>query len=346
MSSRRIESVDILRGATIAFMVLVNNPGSWKAVYPPLVHSAWNGLTPCDCIFPTFLFVMGVSMYLSLRKGGFTLSWKMLKRTLLLLGIGLVLNYVSQVVYDNNWSLSSLRIPGVLQRFALCYGITALLVCRLPHRALPWTAGGLLILYGALLLVGNGYEYGAGNINARFDRALLGEGHLYPWDNGVDPEGLLSTLPAIAHTLVGFLVGGWLSRGDNRRIAVTGAALVLAGAGLSFLLPLNKKIWSPSFVFVTCGIASLLLAMLYFLVDEKHIWRQSGFFKVFGTNAIFCYVLADVLAWIFDRSGLHTASRTLLGETPLTSLLYAFFCVIVVWLLTLPLYRRKVFLKL
>ncbi|MBR1678739.1 MAG: DUF1624 domain-containing protein, partial [Bacteroidales bacterium] len=111
MSSRRIESVDILRGATIAFMVLVNNPGSWKAVYPPLVHSTWNGLTPCDCIFPTFLFVMGVSMYLSLRKGGFTLSWKMLKRTLLLLGIGLALNYVSQLVYNNDGSLSALRIP-------------------------------------------------------------------------------------------------------------------------------------------------------------------------------------------------------------------------------------------
>jgi predicted acyltransferase len=344
MSSKRIESLDVLRGLTVALMILVNNPGSWKACYPILRHADWNGFLLADFVFPSFLSVMGISMYISFSRNGFTLSWKVLRRTLLLLGIGLLCNWIGQVVWGGGWGLDSLRFTGVLQRFALCYGITALLVCKLPHKTLPWIAGGLLVLYGALLLLLGGYIHGPENFMARWDQALLGS-HVYGGDVP-DPEGLVSTIPAVAHTLLGFIVGRLLVKGDEGRIALTGAALVLAGIGLSFLMPVNKKIWSPSFVLLTLGITSLLLALFYRLIDRRHVWKHNGFWKVFCSNAILAYILGDVVAWTFDGTGFHVWCRDLIGDSGFLSLVYSVGCVLLVWLVVLPLYRRKIFIKL
>ncbi|MBR1490014.1 MAG: DUF5009 domain-containing protein [Bacteroidales bacterium] len=256
----------------------------------------------------------------------------------------LVNNWIGQIVWGGGWGLDHLRFTGVLQRFALCYGITALLVCRLPHKTLPWIAGGLLVLYGALLLALGGYIHGPENFMARWDQALL-EPHVYGGDIP-DPEGLVSTIPAVAHTLLGFIVGKLLLQGDARRIATTGTALLVAGMGLSFLLPLNKKIWSPSFVLLTLGIASLLLALFYWLIDRKHLWKHTGFWKAFGSNAILAYILGDVVAWVFDGTGFHLWYRNLIGDSGLLSLVYSIGCVLLVWLVILPLYRRKIFVKL
>ncbi len=343
--TKRIEAIDVLRGITIALMVLVNSPGSWSVRYPILRHAAWNGFTPTDFVFPSFLFLMGVSMFFSLRKSGFTLSWKVLKRFLLLLGLGLLLNIIGLLV-NGNPDFSQLRWMGVLQRFGLCFGITALLVCKLPHRSLGWVAAGILLLYSLLLLLGNGYVEGPENILARVDKAILGEQHLYRWGNGIDPEGLVSTIPAVAHTLIGFLMGKMLYEKDFQKLNAWGTVLLVGGYLLSWLLPLNKKIWSPSFVLLVCGAGTLLLSLLYWLIDETHLWKHTGFWKVFGTNAIFCYVLSDVMAWTWHLTGFQTWAMSQVPETPFTSLLFALFCVGLIYLLALPLYKKKIFLKL
>ena len=325
---------------TMAFMVLVNLPGSWSAIFPLLRHASWNGMTPTDFIFPNFLFVMGVSMFFSLRKQNFTLNGKMLKRFLLLLGIGLLINVISHFVYGSE----SIRFTGVLQRFALCFGASALIICKVNHKHLPWLVTGLLAAYSALLLLGNGYEYGPDNILSRVDRALLGS-HLYN-DQGIDPEGLLSTLPAIAHTLIGFLVGKILASGDFRKMDSQGTALLVAGLLLQYLLPLNKKVWSPSFVLVACGLGTLLLSLLHYIIDERGWWKRTGFFMVFGTNAIYCYLMSDVLTWAYHFTGFRTWAMSVMGTNPWTSLLFAVFSMLVVYFTALPLYRRKIFIKL
>lgn len=325
---------------TMAFMVLVNLPGSWSAVFPILRHASWNGMTPTDFIFPNFLFVMGVSMFFSLRKQNFTLNGKMLKRFLLLLGIGLLINVISHFVYGSE----SIRFTGVLQRFALCFGASALIICTVNHKHLPWLVTGLLVAYSALLLLGNGYEYGPGNILSRVDRALLGS-HLYN-DQGIDPEGLLSTLSAIAHTLIGFLVGKVLASGDFRKMDSLGTALLVAGLLLQYLLPLNKKVWSPSFVLVACGLGTLLLGLLHYIIDEKGWWKHTGIFMVFGTNAIYCYLMSDVITWVYHFTGFRSWAMGVMGTNPWTSLVFAVFSVLMVYLTTLPLYRRKIFIKL
>lgn len=325
---------------TLAFMVLVNLPGSWGVVFPPLAHSAWNGMTPTDFIFPNFVFVMGVSMFFSLRKQNFTLNGKALKRFLLLLGIGLLVNTISHFIHGSE----AIRFSGVLQRFALCFGASALIVCKVDHKYLPWVIVGILVAYSALLLLGNGYEYGPGNVLSRVDRAVLGK-HMYS-DNGIDPEGLLSTLPSIAHTLIGFLVGKILASEDFRKLDTLGTALLVAGLLLDYLLPLNKKVWSPSFVLVACGVGTLLLSLLHYIIDERGWWKRTGFFKVFGTNAIYCYLVSDVLYWLFYPTGFNGWIMGLVGVTRWTSLLFAMFSMLVVYLAALPLYKRKIFLKL
>lgn len=337
---KRVQAIDVLRGMTLAFMILVNLPGSWGAVFPMLGHAAWNGMTPTDFIFPNFVFVMGVSMFFSLRKQDFTLNGKILKRFLLLLGFGLLVNTISHFIHGSE----TIRFSGVLQRFALCFGVSALLVCKVNHKYLPWIVLGILAGYSALLLLGNGYEYGPDNILSRVDRAVLGK-HMYS-DNGIDPEGLLSTLPAIANTLLGFLVGKILASGDFRKMDSLGTALLVAGLLLAYLLPLNKKVWSPSFVLVVCGLGTLLLNLLQYIIDERGWWKHTGFFKVFGTNAIYCYLVSDVLYWLFYPTGFNPWVMGLMGVNRWTSLLFAVCSLLVVYLVALPLYKRKIFLKL
>ena len=341
---KRIECVDVLRGMTMAFMLVVDNPGCKP--FAPLEHALWNGMTPTDIIFPTFVFVMGVSMFLSMSRSGFHLSWKVLKRFLLLFGIGLVCNWISKGVFRGTWGLEGIRAMGILQRLALCYGISALIVCTVPHKWTGWTVSAILVAYGALLLLGKGYVYGPENILARVDAAILGPGHVYRLDNGIDPEGIRSTLPAVAHTLIGFIVGKWLVNKDFRRMDTAAALMLSGGLLLLWILPLNKKVWSPSFVLVACGIATLLLSAFHYLIDEKGVWKHTGFWKVFGSNAILCFLLCNVIVWAMHASGWKAAVMGAVGSTPWTSLLYALCGVLAIYLVVLPLYRRKIFIRL
>lgn len=352
-SGKRIEAVDILRGFTMACMILVNNPGDWGHIYAPLRHADWNGLTPTDCIFPVFLFLMGFSIFLSLRKQDFRLSgalgWKIVKRTVLLFGIGFLLSLPSGLMSGN------IRIMGVLQRFALCYLAASLLVCLVGRKWLGWIAAGILAAYALLLALGHGFSMEADNVIGLTDRALLGERHIYN-EHGLDPEGILSTIPSIAHTLIGFCTASLLLGSGSRekgllRLLVLGSTLLLGGLLLQYGCPLNKKVWSPTFVLVTCGIGALLLGLLTWFVDERKTLRHSGFWKVFGTNSILCYILSFVFSYVLGYtplgSGLYAGLSALCGGPgELPSLLYALCNVLLVWLLVLPLYRRRIFIKL
>lgn len=388
IQSSRLLSLDILRGITIAGMILVNNPGSWGSIYAPLRHAPWNGLTPTDLVFPFFMFIMGISTYFSLRKYDFKASyssvWKIVKRTLVILLIGWGIGWFGMFLRgvmnpdvqlaDAVFTFDHIRLLGVLPRLALCYGVSAIVALTMKYRHIIWLVGALLVAYTIMLLTGHGYEFSDANIISIVDHKVLGESHMYrDTIDGVslkfDPEGLLSTIPSIAHCLIGFLCGGLIvSTADNRdrcnKLFIVGAVLTFAGFLLSYGLPINKKIWSPTFVFTTCGLASTLLALLIWIIDIRGHRRWCTFFHSFGINPLFLYCLSAVLAICFgairvplaaSETG-HVSITTLLykytltplcgGDTTLASLIYAILFVMLCWSVGYILYKKKIYIKI
>ena len=383
---KRLLALDILRGITIAGMIMVNNPGSWGHIYTPLGHAEWNGFTPTDLVFPFFMFIMGVSTYFSLRKYNFELSMaaarKIAVRTVVIFAIGLGIAWFSKFMYgifsgksllDSVWTFDHLRILGVMPRLALCYGFGSLLALWLGKRRLPWLIAAILVLYSAALIFGHGYEFSESNIIYIIDNKVLGADHLYADTVGgvtlsLDPEGLLSTLPAIAHMLIGFLCGSLiLGTKDNHqrinRLFIVGTCLTFAGLLIAYGLPINKKIWSPTFVLTTCGLASSLLGLLIWIIDIRGHNRWCRFFEVFGINPLFLYCLAGVLSitlgaikipYAAAESGLISikglAYQTLIpacgGDETLASLIFALAFVALNWLVGLILYRNKIYIKI
>lgn len=384
---QRLLALDILRGLTISGMILVNNPGSWGNIYAPLRHAEWHGLTPTDLVFPFFMFIMGVSTYMSLRKYDFRLSgaacMKILRRTVVIFFIGVAIAWLSLFLRGiaNGASLSdavltfdSIRVLGVMPRLAICYGAGSLLALAMSRRALAWTTGGLLALYWVVLLVGNGLEFSDSNIISIVDHKVMGPAHMYTDVVGgvtlkFDPEGLLSTLPSIAHMLIGFLCGFMIMQvKDNLericRLFIVGTVLTFAGLLLSYGMPLNKKIWSPTFVLTTCGLASSLLALLIWIIDMRGHRRWCRFFEVFGINPLFLYCLAAVLSvlsgvvkvpwaeaetgvisikgWIYNAVCVPCAG----GNETLASLLFAVAFVLLNWCVGLVLYKKKIYIKI
>lgn len=377
---KRLLALDIMRGITIAGMLLVNNPGSWGSIYAPLRHAEWHGLTPTDLVFPFFMFIMGVSTWFSLKKYNFEFSaaslWKVLRRTVVIFAIGLGIAWLAKVLYGIHgdrpiWDImtdfSHIRVLGVMPRLALCYCAASILAMLLRRKALALTTGALLVLYSILLIAGNGFEFSADNIICRIDHAVLGENHMYGDTVGgqylkFDPEGLLSTLPSIAHVLIGFLCGGLITgTADNMRrtnsLFIVGAVLTFAGLLLSYGIPVNKKIWSPTFVLTTCGLASTLLALLITVIDIKGYRSWSRFFEAFGINPLFMYCYGTVFAVLLGaihigEKSIHTIlyNDALMplcaGNATLASLLYAIFVVVAVWLVGLILYKKKIYIKI
>lgn len=377
---KRLLALDIMRGITIAGMLLVNNPGSWGSIYTPLRHAEWHGLTPTDLVFPFFMFIMGVSTWFSLKKYNFEFSAaslrKVLRRTVVIFAIGLGIAWLAKVLYGIHgdrpiWDImtdfSHIRVLGVMPRLALCYCAASILAMLLRRKALALTTGALLVLYSILLIAGNGFEFSADNIICRIDHAVLGENHMYGDTVGgqylkFDPEGLLSTLPSIAHVLIGFLCGGLITgTADNMRrtnsLFIVGAILTFAGLLLSYGIPVNKKIWSPTFVLTTCGLASTLLALLITVIDIKGYRSWSRFFEAFGINPLFMYCYGTVFAVLLGaihigEKSIHTIlyNDALMplcaGNATLASLLYAIFVVVAVWLVGLILYKKKIYIKI
>lgn len=387
-TNKRLLALDIMRGITIAGMILVNNAGTWEKGYAPLRHAPWNGLTPTDLVFPFFMFIMGVSTYLSLRKTDFRPTKqtviKILRRALVIWAIGLGLAWLSTFLKgvfnpetsfrDATLTFGNIRILGVLPRLGICYGIGALIAITVKHKALPWLVGSFLIGYAIILITGDGYVYGDSNILARIDRSVIGDNHMYTdkaFDKPFifDPEGFVSTLPSVAHMLIGFLIGGIICNTKDRslmlnKLFIIGAVLTFAGFLLSYGLPLNKKVWSPTFVLTTCGLASSLLALLIWIIDIKGHRRWSDFFHVFGVNPLYLYVQSCILSYILGSILVHTSlapggitslkgiiyfgflSPLSNGDAQLASCIWAIIFVLINWVPGYFLYRKRIYIKI
>ena len=364
----RFRSLDVFRGATVALMILVNNPGSWSHIYPPLAHAPWHGCTPTDLVFPFFLFAVGNALALvmpGLLAGPAGAFWaKVAKRTLLIFAIGLFLNASPFVRWDaasgelvlRQWE--TLRLMGVLQRIALCFGAAAVIVWLFGRRgaAAPlWVAAALLLGYWAACVAFGAVDAYSlqGFFGTAIDRALLGDSHLYKGE-GVpfDPEGLASTVPAIAQVLLGWWVGRMVAVGPLNaalvaRLFLWATALLVVAYLWQLSMPLNKKLWTSSYVVHTTGLAMVGLAAFIHLIDirkrpaELRVWARG--FEVFGKNPLFIFVLAGLVPRVLallrwqDGSGtdgqpqwtspLPWLYRTVFAQVPgdprLGSLLYA-----------------------
>jgi len=364
--AERLVSLDAFRGITIAAMILVNNPGTWKDTYGVLEHADWNGCTPADLIFPFFLFIVGVAVTFSFARrnpgGSARLLASVARRTFILFALGLLLNGFPSF----EWEL--LRIPGILQRIAVCYCAVAVIAMTCSVRGQAVCGAVLLIAYWAAMKLIPVPSFGAGgfgpgrNLVAYVDNVLL-SGHLlhHHWD----PEGILSTLPAIATTVSGVLTGHWLRAPRQPLERVTGLFVagnigVLLGLVFDGAFPINKSLWSPSFVLFTSGVALEVLGLCYWAIDVQGYQRWAKPFVVYGTNPIVVYVMSSLVAkallvWrvpVGDGMKMHIKPYIFdhvfapLGNPVEASLYYAV-AYTLLWLgVAALLYRRRIFVKI
>ena len=389
-ASTRNTSLDVLRGAAVALMILVNNPGTWTALFPPLAHAPWHGCTPTDLVFPFFLFAVGNALALAmpgLQSGSTAAFWrKVAKRTVLIFAIGVLLNFSPFVRWDAQGELvarswETLRLMGVLQRIALAWGASAVIVWLWGERGAWWATTVLLLGYwwACLALAAGSDPYSIeGFFGTPLDRALLGSAHLYKGE-GVpfDPEGLASTLPAVAQVLLGYLAGAYLRRNrvDSElvvRLFVAACAALALAYFWQLAMPLNKKLWTSSYVMHSTGLALMLLALLLVAIELRG-QRQGGqprgawvgFFEVFGKNALFVFVLSGfvprVLGLVRWADGLDAMGQPrfisplpwvyrnvfepFFNDARFSSLLYALANLGCYWLLARALDRRGVYIR-
>ncbi|MEE8377897.1 MAG: heparan-alpha-glucosaminide N-acetyltransferase domain-containing protein [Candidatus Aminicenantaceae bacterium] len=367
MKTDRLASLDVFRGITIAGMILVNNPGSWSFIYAPLRHAKWHGWTPTDLIFPFFLFIVGVSITLSFSKRisedavSSTITIKILKRTVLLFAVGYFLRVFP------SFNFESMRIPGVLQRIALCYLLASLIFLKARPKGRMAIILFLLAGYWAVLKLVPVPGYGAGilefegNLCGFIDMKLLA-GHLYKAT--FDPEGILSTFPAVATTLLGTLTGDWLlsKRSQLSKMAglfVAGITFVILGLLLHPIFPINKQLWTSTYVIFSAGAALLLLGLCYGINDVLGQKKWAYPFLIFGTNAIAVYAGSTLMVKLIVLIHVPVQGEVMSLQSfiynkflvpwagPLNgSLLYPII-LLLIWLAILrPLYRKKIFIKI
>lgn len=357
MLNNRIESVDILRGITIAAMMLVNNPGTWGSVYAPLLHADWHGYTPTDLVFPFFLFIVGCSIAFAYRgkKASGPTYRKITIRTLKLIGLGLFLGaFTLSFPFFKEWS--SIRFPGVLQRIGLAFFFAAIIALNANWKVVLGTTITLLLGYYALMgfiPLPDGsqptFERAPNNWAMYVDKLILGT---HTWKPDYDPEGLLSTLPSIATALLGVLSGRWLLLNRPNRflqLGVMGIVLLALGHLWDLSFPINKALWSSSFVLVTGGWAMICLAIIGYFSDVKGL-KIGETFKRVGANALILYFLSSFIAKIFGITGIHGwLYETIYAQdfmpAKLSSLLYGLSVSGFYVLLGLWLWQRKIFIK-
>ncbi len=358
----RLRSLDVFRGATIAGMVLVNNPGDGSKTFAPLLHAEWHGWTPTDWIFPFFLFIVGVAIPFSSAKG----HWQIARRVLILFGLGLFLNAFRFTAID--WG--TLRIPGVLQRIAVVYGLAALAYRHLKPQARVWLGAGILAAYWAALMLVPVPGHGAGDLSPQgnlafwLDSRLLGK-HTWRLAPGPgDPEGILSTLPALVTALCGLAAGEWLRGKRSPHETATGLFVagnlgLVAGLALAAWMPLNKNLWTPTYVLATGGVAAIALGLAYVCVDVRGRARWARPFEILGMNAIAAFFGSTLLAKIGILVKLQEADGTTVslttwlyrrlaepwlpdyGSSLAWATAYLLLWLGVVWVL----YRKRIFLK-
>jgi predicted acyltransferase len=375
----RFHSLDVFRGATVALMILVNNPGSWSFVYPPLAHAKWHGCTPTDLVFPFFLFAVGNAMaFVMPRLKTPALFWKKVtNRFILIFLIGLLLNWFPFV----RWSegelvmkpLENLRILGVLPRIALAYFFGSIIVYLFKSKGAFVVGGILLLLYWWMC-----YAFGdpsdpysmQGYFGNAIDKAILGESHMYKGEGiPFEPEGIMSTIPSIVQVIFGYLVGEYvITKGKNNdmlaNLFVTAALLIFTAFAWDMVFPNNKKIWTSSYVLYTTGLAMMVIGVMIHWIELKGVrtwWTK--FFDVFGKNPLFIYVLSGVwvklygiiripnavkdgketfingYAWVFQK-----IFQPVLGDYP-GSLAFAITHVLVFWAIGLILDRKKIYIR-
>jgi predicted acyltransferase len=363
----RLVSLDVFRGITIAGMLLVNNPGSWAHVYGPLRHAEWHGWTPTDLIFPFFLFIVGVAMTFSFGKRteagadrGALLA-KATRRALVLFLLGLLLHAFPWWDVD----LATLRIPGVLQRIAVAYWVASVIVLFTGLWGQAVAAAALLFGYWALMTLVPVPGYGAGvltpdgNLAAYLDRMVFGTEHLWASSRTWDPEGILSTLPAIATVLTGVFTGHWIRSGRSgtaitQGLLAGGAVAVAVGALWGMVFPINKNLWTSSYTIFTAGMALLVLGVCYWVIDVKGRKAWATPFVVYGVNAIAAYFLSSLFAQLLDliRVADQSLKAWLYGNVfeplagPLNGSLAFALAFVVLWVgLMWILYWKRIFIK-
>ena len=357
----RILSVDIFRGMTIVLMILVNTPGTWSAVYTPFLHAEWNGYSPTDLVFPFFLFIVGVSIAFSYKnKTASTNTYKKITvRALKLIGLGLFLGaFLIRFPFFKDFSI--IRFPGVLQRIGVVFFFAAILFLNFRWRTLIGITVTILVGYWLLMTlipvegVTSTLERAPNNLANWLDVQVFGS---HTWKADYDPEGLLSTIPAIASSLLGTFTGLILTSKQPKKATILmgiGGSLLIIGHLWDLVFPINKALWTSSFVLVTAGWANLILALIYYLTDVKDV-KFGSIFRYAGANAITLYFLSSFISkilgqlkvgdtsahgWLFNTIYVHDFM-----PLQLSSLLYGLTVVSFYCLLAYVLYKRKIFIK-
>jgi predicted acyltransferase len=353
-------ALDVLRGLTVALMILVNTPGSWSHVYPPLRHAAWHGLTPTDLVFPLFLFIVGAAMAFSLPRerppSASTLAG-LVRRSVILVGLGVLLN-----AYPFTGALDTLRLPGVLQRIGLCFLLAGMLLLYLRGWRLGLAALALLLTWWALMLVS-----GAGlawtlehNMARRLDLAALGAQHLWQGSGmAFDPEGVLSTVPAVVSVLIGHAVAAeWRAAAGSpacvRRLAAAALAMIVLGLLWSPWVPVNKSLWTGSFMLISSGIAVLCLLLIDRLLRVERLLKLATPLRAYGQNPLLLYVLSWLVAASYpllrigqqDLQGWLFLRLATVMPAELASLSFALAHVLVFGLLAMHLFRRRIVVRI
>ena len=374
-TNTRFLSLDVFRGLTICFMIVVNTPGSGATPFTPLLHAQWHGFTPTDLVFPSFLFAVGNAMSFAMKKhssvGTTAVLTKIGKRTALIFLLGYLMYWfpffrLSEAGDVSGFPLSETRIWGVLQRIAVCYGLASLLVYFLSFRTVIWLSIVFLVGYW-LILLGWGDPADplslAGNAVLKLDRFLIGDAHLYHGEGvAFDPEGLLSTLPAIVNVVIGYYAGQFVQhKGKNyesvAKLLLVGSALIFAALCWNMVFPINKKLWTSSFVLLTTGLDLAIMATLIYMIEIRQ-WNNANwtrFFVIPGKNPLFLYLLSELLVialyMIPVASGgslFSWINRSLyqkLAPGPIGSLLFALSFMLVCWSVGWLLDRRKIYVR-
>ena len=370
-TTERFLSLDVFRGMALCFMIIVNTPGSGSLPFDMLEHAPWHGFTPTDLVFPSFLFAVGNAMSFSMKKFEHMDNSKVLltifKRTFLIFLIGFLMHWFPFFSYDAQGHMiarpiSHTRILGVLPRIALCFGIASLMIHYLSEKVVIWTSIVFLLGYWAILLI-----YGTpgaeltmtGNAGIFLDKYIMGDAHLYHGEGiPFDPEGILSTFPSIVNVIIGYFAGKFIrEKGKGyesiAKLLLVGGLFVLIAIFWNLVLPINKKLWTSSFVLVTTGIDMMIIGALLYIIEIRKSVSWTRFFVVFGKNPLFIYIVAGMLLEIIDLifpnahfySWINVNFYQAIAPGPVGSLLFALSFMLVCWLVGYLLDRRKIYIR-
>lgn len=365
--NERYLSVDVMRGLTVTLMIIVNTPGNGDTTFAPLHHANWHGFTPTDLVFPTFMFVVGNAMSFSLEKyatrGSSEFLKKVFKRTALIFLLGFLMYWFPFVHQENgSWVFNAIghtRIMGVLQRIALGYCFASLILFYWKEKGAIWFSAIALLGYWLIMYAFGDYTL-EGNAGIKLDKFILGDNHMYHGEGiAFDPEGILSTLPSIVNVIAGYLAGKFIQKKGNSfetigTLMVYGTFLLFIAWSWDMVFPINKKLWTSSFVLHTVGIDLLVLPVLIFILDVKKKTGWTYFFEVFGKNTLFCYIVSEtaiIFLWIIHISGVSLGRWayenifSIIGGAYVGSLLYAISWMMICWLVGYMLDKKKIYIK-